>query len=224
MSLRAAKFWLLRRIVLPVVYVPVWWWVRSWRAVRQPDAELAALLGSGRVVIATYHGMILHLLAYDRVLKGHGRDLVVFLSPSRDGELVADVLRKLGVECVRGSSRSRAIAATREFLHVLGQGKVGLITTDGPRGPIFVSKPGVLRLSEACGATVLMAVTTADRGRLFGSWDRMHLPWPRARVEVRVRRFEDPGGDDAARLAALDAQMVAFARELGNPSVAGWGG
>lgn len=225
MSFRAAKFWLLRRIVVPLASVPVWWWVRSWRAVKQPDAELAALVAPPRVIIATYHGMILHLLAFEPVMRNLGRELVVFVSPSRDGELMADVLRKLGVHAVRGSSRSRAIAGSLEFLRALETGKVGLITTDGPRGPVFASKPGIIRLAESCGATVLMAVTSAERGHMFRSWDRMHLPWPRARVEVRVRPFADPGGgDEAARLAALDEQMTAFAREVGNPSIAGWRG
>ncbi len=58
----------------------------------------------------------------------------VLTSPSRDGEIIAQVMRRFGAGAVRGSSNKRPAAALRELVGWVKGGNDIVITPDGPRG------------------------------------------------------------------------------------------
>ncbi|MDX2175456.1 MAG: DUF374 domain-containing protein [Candidatus Sumerlaeia bacterium] len=215
---RAAKFWLLERIVLPVAVVPIKLWVRSWPRKHGPPEELRVYGATPNMVIATYHGMLLHLLRFAPLIEDHGRRLVVMTSPSKDGKLLARLLGLLGVDHVEGSSRSRSVAGSIEFVKAVRGGKIGLIAVDGPRGPVAVAKPGIVRLAAQVPGPILLVATTGGPGIRFRSWDRAHLPWPFAGVEMATELFEraEDEPDDAA-LARMQARLFALSRRIASP-------
>jgi lysophospholipid acyltransferase (LPLAT)-like uncharacterized protein len=209
---RARRFWIIGKLLLPVAVPLLRAWVASWRLELPPRDVLDRIGRAPRIALATYHGMLLHLIAFAALAKRYDRRVVVLASPSRDGRLLAAVLERFGVESIAGSSRSRAVAGGREFIHALEEGRVGLVAVDGPRGPCCVAKPGVLRMARAAGATVVAAVTTAGSGTQFASWDRAHLPWPFARVRIAFREVPDGTPDEG-----LQGILLAEARALGSP-------
>jgi lysophospholipid acyltransferase (LPLAT)-like uncharacterized protein len=204
---RRLRFFVIERLVLPLAILPFKLLVWSWHKV-PPDAEtLLCLARAPRVVLVTYHGMFLQLVAFSRLLEGAGRKLVVMLSPSLDGRLLAAFLAHFGIDHVRASTSRRGIPGSLELIRRIRAGEIAVIAVDGPRGPCCVANPGFGRIAVAAGARVALAVTSAERGIGFGSWDRAHLPLPFARVELAVELTEPEEGEVEQRLLAAAVRL-----------------
>jgi lysophospholipid acyltransferase (LPLAT)-like uncharacterized protein len=217
-ALRRLRFLILEKIILPVAIIPLRLLIRTWRTRSADEGVLRTMAQCPRLVLVTYHGMLLHLLAFSRRPAAHRRRLVVMVSPSLDGRLLAATLDRFGITSVRGTSGSRAVAGSLKFIHRIHAGDVGLVAADGPLGPCCVAKPGVVRIAAAAGAHVAVAATTASRGVRFGSWDRAHLPAPFARVEVSFQLLPPPiKGDFEHALPAIQAALADTARRLRSP-------
>jgi lysophospholipid acyltransferase (LPLAT)-like uncharacterized protein len=132
-----------------------------------------------RFLIACWHRHLL-LMRYSY----RGDRMSVLVSRSRDGELIARVLAKLGVGSVRGSSSRGGAAGLRALLRRARAGSDLAITPDGPRGPLREVQPGVVLAAAATGLPVVPVALAASRRKELGSWDRMPLPLPGSRVEI----------------------------------------
>jgi hypothetical protein len=172
----------------------------SWRV-----ESSGALPGRGPYVVVAWHqGML--IAAY--VLRDRG--LWVPLSLSRDGDWAASVLRRLGfAESPRGSSSRGGSQLLREMIRRVGAGESGGVLPDGPRGPAFEAKPGVLALASASGAPLVPVGVAALPARRLGSWDRALLPLPFARVRFHYgAALEIPRSADAAALEHWRARLT----------------
>jgi len=179
---------------------------------------MLALLAAPRVIIATWHGMFLHLLAYAPIVLGRGRRLVVLVSPSLDGRLLAAALAHFDIDHVFGAGNARGVGGAREFIARIASGDIGVIAADGPRGPCCVAKPGLLEIAALADACIYLALTSARHGVTLPSWDRSHLPPPFAALNLEVRRFMPPASADAdAQLNAIQSELLAMARSLASP-------
>jgi lysophospholipid acyltransferase (LPLAT)-like uncharacterized protein len=213
--LRRTRFFVLEKLVLPLIIVPLRVMAWSWRR-REPDAAaLQELMATPRAILATYHGMFLQLLAYTPLSK---RRLFVVLTPSLDGKLLAAALRYFGIDHLAVARGKRGVAGSREFARRLNEGDIAIVAVDGPRGPAGVAQAHVLRLAQVSQASVFLAITSAPRGIRFGSWDRACLPLPFSRIECRLKGFENGGsGNGASGVEALQAAMMRAAREINSP-------
>lgn len=216
---RRARFFLLEKVVLPAVIFPLKVWIRTWRTRSPGQALISELNLSRRIVLVTYHGMFLQLLAFSHIAAREGRRLVVMLSPSLDGRLLAAFLRHFDIDHVQATTRSRGVAGSRELMRRLDAGDVGVIAVDGPRGPCCVAKPGALRLALAAHAEIVLTVTSATSGIRFGSWDRSHLPAPFARVELSLARLPNGERDPPAVAALVQRELVRTARRMASPTL-----
>ena len=144
-------------MALPVAIVPLRMLVRTWQAPGDDDPNFLAAMAAPRVVVATYHGMFLHLLAYVRIAHRHHRRLVVLVSPSLDGRLLAATLAHFGIGHVFGTSNSRGISGAREFIARIVAGDMGIIAADGPGGPCCMAKPGLLEIAALAEAHIFLA-------------------------------------------------------------------
>jgi hypothetical protein len=114
-----------------------------------------------------------------------GRRIAVPVSLSRDGDLTAAVLERLGFPPPpRGSSSRGAMGLLRQMIRSRRAGLSVGVLPDGPRGPARVAKPGVLAVARATGTPIHPAAIAARPALRFGSWDRTFLPLPFARVRV----------------------------------------
>jgi lysophospholipid acyltransferase (LPLAT)-like uncharacterized protein len=117
------------------------------------------------------------------------RRLAALVSASKDGALLAAVLRKFGVEPVRGSSSRRGPQALLELTSWAGRGYDLAITPDGPRGPRYHVQEGVIALAQLTGLPIV-AVTCHFRPKVcLRSWDRFQIPLPLAKCTIR---FSEP--------------------------------
>jgi lysophospholipid acyltransferase (LPLAT)-like uncharacterized protein len=187
---------------------------RTWRVERRgPDPFAAG--HAGNLLGATWHRNLL-------VAAGIFRDTGVHaaVSSSRDGEHITAVMRHLGLAyALRGSSSRDGVTALRGMLRVADDGGPLAIFPDGPKGPARIVKPGAIAVARLSGRPVVPVGISARPCLRFGSWDRMLLPLPFARVAchfgeaVAVQRDADPGRQEAARLE-LEARLEQLTRVL----------
>lgn len=182
------------------------WFLRglgcTWRITTEgPDPFVEQ---TGRFVGAVWHQGLL-VAAY----RWRGRGVAVPVSQSRDGELIAAVLRGLGfAESPRGSSSRAASSLLRSMIRMTRGGTVLAVLPDGPRGPARRVKPGVIALAQATGAALIPVGLAARPAHRFGSWDRALLPLPFARVHcVYGTPLQMP--KEASDLLALGAELEA---------------
>lgn len=162
-----------------------------WRSVRlrvTGDEHLAELLASGtRFIPCCWHQRQIFAIAYLRSLRALGVNPGALVSPSKDGELGARLLDKLGVVAVRGSGRRSGALAMRDmYLAIKEQDLSPLIAPDGSTGPAHEFKPGAIMLARLSGSPVVPISFACKRGIRLRTWDRLLVPLPFTRVELVV--------------------------------------
>ena len=171
----------------------------------------------GRPVNENYIGALWHnrLLIFPFVLRRffpnrHGAALI---SASRDGDLLADAIKRFDFDVVRGSSSRLGASAILQLTDVLASGRDVVITPDGPRGPAYELGPGIIFLAQKSGALVLPVNMEYSSCWRLKSWDRFILPRPFSKVRViigqshHVRSTSTPDEFEAERLRLQDAMM-----------------
>ena len=131
-------------------------------------------------IYVVWHARLL-LLPY---LYGH-RGARVLISRSRDGDMVARLVRRFGFAVVRGSSSRGGAGGLRGLARALGEGHSVIVVPDGPRGPAETVKPGVVTLARLTGAPVVPLSFAGSAEWRARSWDGFRIPKPFARCVVR---------------------------------------
>jgi lysophospholipid acyltransferase (LPLAT)-like uncharacterized protein len=217
------KFTLGQRIVLAVVPRVVWalLWVvsRTWRfEVIAVEGVIPVVYGEkpGPEIYCFWHQCVLPCTVYFRKSNAN-----ILISKSFDGELITRILRMFGFGAVRGSSSRSARAGLLGLKDVIESGRAAIFTADGPRGPIYCTKMGPIKLAQMTGAPIGAFHLEPERAWTIGSWDRFLVPkpftrivvswgpWTRVPVGLPVEEFEAKREElnvaiERARLRALD--------------------
>ena len=111
-------------------------------------------------------------------------------SKSKDGEFIAQVATKLGIQVVRGSSRSNSGVdkggkeAKDKMAEYMLKGISAALTIDGPKGPAKKTKAGALDLSRKTESLIIPYFVVGQEYWEFKSWDRFRIPKPFTKVVV----------------------------------------
>lgn len=100
------------------------------------------------------------------------------ISRSKDGEIVAGVLRHYKADVARGSSTRGGEMALREVLRDLRAGNNMGLTPDGPIGPRRVVKEGIVYIAKISGIPIVPFYFTAKHKKRLRSWDGQIVPRP----------------------------------------------
>jgi lysophospholipid acyltransferase (LPLAT)-like uncharacterized protein len=180
------KFTLFQRITLAIVPRLVWILVsllgRTWRfeVIATPGVTpLIDGLGAGAEIFCFWHQCVLPCAVYYR--KTHG---TILISRSFDGELVTRLLNLFGFHAVRGSSSRGAREGLLGLKEVLASGRPAIFTADGPRGPIYQTKMGPIKLSQMTGSRIGCFHLEPEHAWVLRSWDRFLIPKPFTRICV----------------------------------------
>ena len=111
------------------------------------------------------------------------KSIVIMISPSTDGELIAGPAQLLGYQTVRGSSTRQGAKALREYLS-FGTERNLAITPDGPKGPRERIKKSVLFLAYYTQLPIVHVAVELDKEWVFRTWDLFRLPKPGCIVSV----------------------------------------
>ena len=186
------------------------------RTVRWRHENLACvepvLAGDSGAIALFWHGRIpLSLATAPQWWRKRTR---AFVSPSADGEFIAQALAMSGFPAIRVSSAKKgdsakarqAVAAIREAVTWVSEGGALVVTPDGPRGPNEVIAPGALQIARRSGQPVfLMGIAANPAWQLENTWDRVMFaaPFGRGAVVWEGPLFVPADADEAAIQALI---------------------
>ncbi len=149
------------------------------------NKEKAKSLGPNKTYIfAIWHqnlvgGILAHCNPSDK--------FTMIISESKDGELVAVTCEKFGHEPARGSSTRGGQKALVEMVKKLKKGIPGAITVDGPKGPKYQVKFGVIEMAKQADCPIVPYGAFATRYWTFQkSWDQFRFPKPFSTIYIVI--------------------------------------
>lgn len=147
---------------------------RTWRLREEGEVHLSPFRKPpSPIIYASWHSRLLPSFVMYRHRRIH-----ILVSPSRDGEVVTGILKKMGFGAVRGSTRQGPVGAIRGMVDVLKEGFDVAMTVDGPLGPRERVQPGVVYIAKQSGCPIVpYSFDCASKWELK-SWDRMMIPKP----------------------------------------------
>ncbi len=126
-----------------------------------------------KFIYCNWHDAILSSLFCGRTLK-----MAALTSRHADGEYVAEIMEAIRIRPIRGSNNHGGTTAAKQLMSAASQHHV-TITTDGPRGPRRVVKPGVVFLASQTGRRIIPVACSATRSwRPRGRWTDLLVPKP----------------------------------------------
>jgi len=168
-------------LLLPFISVLLRLWARTIRWQNRYDFDK----DKGKIY-ALWHGYALALAFF-----GLDRGIVVLVSRFRDGDIADGLLKRFGFETVRGSAEEGreekgGRSALLKLMEFLKEGKNVAITVDGPKGPPFKAKDGVIFLAQKTGAVIIPACVKFEKFFRLNTWDRLVIPYPFTKAQLLV--------------------------------------
>ena len=201
------------RVVVAIGYRFLQLWARTLRFEIEDRADLLTTPPAPRYIGALWHN---RLLLLPHVLKRFlpQRTGAALISASRDGALLADLVRRFGFDVVRGSTSRKGAAAMLQLADIMANGRDAVITPDGPRGPAYEIGAGIVFLAQKSGAAVVPINIEYENCWRLKSWDRFILPRPFSAVRVifaaphAVAKTENDEAFESERLRLQNAMMA----------------
>ncbi len=105
---------------------------------------------NGNVIACFWHARLLLMPFAVRRTKAK-----VLISRHRDGEFIARVIRFFGLDTIRGSYKKGGVSSLREMLTAAKEGWTLAITPDGPKGPRYKIKEGLVEVAKLTQKPIL---------------------------------------------------------------------
>ena len=125
-------------------------------------------------------------LALMRAWIKEGFNAGFIISASVDGDVPARIAEAWGAKVIRGSAARTGALAMRDIHGVMKQGVSIVSAADGPRGPQYEFKPGVVLMSRIGAAPMISIGCAASRGLYLDRWDNFVIPLPFSRVAFAI--------------------------------------
>ncbi|MFH1009947.1 MAG: lysophospholipid acyltransferase family protein [bacterium] len=158
------------------------------------------------VLYALWHGRMLVPVWWHR-----GTRSIAMVSRHEDGEMVSQLIARMGYKTVRGSSTRGGGSAARQMVAALRKGAVAAMICDGPRGPAMKMKIGTPWIAAMGGAWVVPITWAGNRVWRFRSWDSFQVPKPFSRAVVLLG---DPLAPVEKETSAIEQFRVLFERRM----------
>jgi lysophospholipid acyltransferase (LPLAT)-like uncharacterized protein len=188
-----------------------------WRS--EGDSYLDEIYKSGnRAIFTFWHGRIFTATYYWR-----RRGIVVMTSMNRDGDAIAQCIRRFGYGAARGSSSRGGLRALAEMAREIREGHDCAFTIDGPRGPKYVAKQGPILLGLKTGAAIFCFHISVKRKIQLKSWDEFQIPLPFTEaIVLKAPPIWVPRDSSESNLRDLHEQMQATLDKLRVEGDARW--
>jgi len=108
------------------------------------------------------------------------------ISGSVDGDVPERIARAWGAEVIRGSANESGSLALRDQHAMMKKGFSIVTTPDGPQGPRYELKTGVMVMARIGGVPVVPVACAAERAWYLDRWDSFMVPKPFSRVSVAI--------------------------------------
>lgn len=122
-------------------------------------------------VIAFWHGTMLLPWFINR-----NKNFAALTSQSKDGELLARILKYWNYTVVRGSSHKGGNIALGIMVDYAKNNMSVAVTPDGPRGPAFQMKAGAVVAAKKSSVPLVLLGIGYKKKRVLKSWDKFQVP------------------------------------------------
>ena len=166
------------RIISYILYMYARFVLATSKIIRVDDEPVKKLRSISPIILTLWHEHF-----FSAMLAHRNQHFHPIVSLSRDGEIANFVSTRFGLPCVRGSSSRGGIAARKELIQLLTDGKSIALTIDGPRGPRHKAKPGCIDLSIQSGFPIVpLSCVTKNCWILNKSWDKTRIAKPFSKI------------------------------------------
>lgn len=149
--------------------------VENWENLEKIERE-------GKIpILAFWHNRIFPATYYFR-----HRGIVVMSSQSFDSEYVARFIQRFGFGIVKGSSTRGGVGGLIEMIRLVKKGFPAGFSVDGPKGPVYQAKTGIVMLAKKTGNPILPFSIETEKYWTIKSWDRLQIPKPFARAKIFI--------------------------------------
>ncbi|UCG20282.1 MAG: lysophospholipid acyltransferase family protein [Deltaproteobacteria bacterium] len=193
---------LIRKVLVPLVRL---WFSTCRVTILNERIYHEYFLSDIPIVVGTWHRASIYFLYFF----GNFRPMIM-ISQSKDGEMLAQYASGFGVIPARGSSQKGGRDALEQMRgYILSGGKGCATVLDGPRGPAYVAKKGMIHLAKLTGAPLIPLIWSANRViTIRDSWDKTMLPLPWSKVYVAFGEPIDIPAETSSRALEYYRQLV----------------
>lgn len=182
-------------IGLPLLRGILWLLNRTYRVEKVVGSEIAdrMIADAGTAYMPCYwhsQQLVLSELLQDWIRRGFKAGFII--SASVDGEVPARLAQSWGAEVIRGSAKRTGALVLRDARALMKRGVSVVTTPDGPRGPAFEFKSGVVLMARIAGAQLVPIGYAASRAWVMNTWDRFMVPAPFAKIVITIGEPIDP--------------------------------
>ena len=137
------------------------------------------------IMLCVWHGRMLYPIFY--VIKEKIK-LWTIATPFKDGEIIAQILKKWDFKIIKGSSNRN----TKKVMEKMNQifksdsNSIIAITNDGPKGPRHIAKTGSLEIAQKYNAQIITITGDSNKKWVFNSWDKFYLPKPFSKIIITI--------------------------------------
>jgi lysophospholipid acyltransferase (LPLAT)-like uncharacterized protein len=144
--------------------------------------DKTAALDRRKIIVAFWHGRL--LLPVSVFGSWH---MAILTDKSWAAEVLTRIILRFGHCVVRGSSKHGGFRGLLDMKTLIEKGHGGALAVDGPHGPIYKIKPGVLYLSYKLGYPIVPLTFGASRAwTLLSTWDHFVIPKPFSKCLVHL--------------------------------------
>lgn len=189
--------------------------------VREPEDTEAKLFSQHPQILSIWHGqfMMLPIMKPEREA-----EVKAMVSRHGDAELIGDVLRRFGMELIRGAGAGKrkrdrgGASAMRETLRSLESGATVCMTADVPPGPARRAGVGIAMIAAKSGRPVVPHAIATSRFIKLSTWSAFTINLPFSKMAyvvgepVRIPDTDDAEVIEAGRKAIESALAETMAR------------
>lgn len=193
----------------------------TWRFARHDGVASNFFDDRTPCIYAFWHGQQLILPAAYVEFKKQRSDKGIFTlsSAHADGRIIAHALKYFGINSIVGSSSRRGGQALLELIRKSQEGYDLSFTPDGPTGPPFKAKIGIIEAARLSGAPIIPIACGANKVWKVNSWDSMIIPKPGAKLyfvmgkPIRIP-LETPKEELSKHAEALSEELNRLTQEV----------
>ena len=136
-------------------------------------------------MLCVWHGRMLYPIFY--VIKEKIK-LWTIASPFKDGEIIAQILKKWNFKIIKGSSNRNSKKVIEKINQIFKSDTNAIIaiTNDGPKGPRHIAKTGSLEIAQKYNAQIITITGDSSKKWVFNSWDKFYLPKPFSKIIITI--------------------------------------
>jgi len=166
-----------------------------------------------KILYAFFHGRQFLLVWYMRK-----RNIALLSSTSRDGEIQARILKRFGYEIARGSSTRGGVSGIIGLKKRVESGYDIGLAVDGPTGPCYSVKDGVIFLAKKLGLYIAPLTSSSNPSWTFeNAWDKYKMPYPFSKGIILFGKPYKPEGElqeEKERLSDVLISLTKMADEM----------